>query len=771
MLAAWSVASAWTYSQSVDHLATVPWSSATSIVVCLLLWTLAGHVTRPRTTIAISAIAVLAGAIGGSSAARPATLRSLTDHDGGLDGPWRVLAAVAREPTAAARGSTMIVDVDRVWMGNRWQSLRGRVEVQVPEPPPRPNWYAGARIEAWLRLQHDRPPANPARAVLDRLRLRGIDLRSRLKSYGQVRLRGPPSFSASTWPGRARDLVRAQITATFRRHAGLVRALVLGERRDLDESLLQGMARSGLIHLLAISGLHVGLLAVAPAAILRVLGRSPRASWAAGLCTALALIVLTEPRAPIQRAATMAICLLGGRLIGRRVASTDALSFALALIVAAEPAALQQLGFQLSAVATATILLCDRGGDTWWLRTLRTSLAAQAGVAPLLALQLSIVPVAGLLLNVVAIPLVSAALVLTVSALVVSLSGLQTISGSLAAGAESMFDLVLACPRAAAYLGLMPIAVASASTTLAVAYGTGLALAAGRRGRLRAAGIASAVLAAALAIRAPPDPPHPFLLVLDVGQGDALLVASVAGAVLVDAGGYPSIDYDTGYRIVAPELRRLGLHRLDAVAVSHDHADHVGGVPSILRHFNVAELWQGATPTDTRTSAQLLDLARSRNTTMLAPRRPERAFAGCRWQSFAPTVDALRAGARQVSNDASLVLAATCGAKHVVLTGDAGVAAERHWDLAPLSGAILKVGHHGSGGATSEILLQRLQPRHAVISVGATNPWSLPRSDVLQRLRRHQAAVYRTDRDGALTIELGARIRVRGERWRSGNGR
>ncbi len=116
---------------------------------------------------------------------------------------------------------------------------------------------------------------------------------------------------------------------------------------------------------------------------------------------------------------------------------------------------------------------------------------------------------------------------------------------------------------------------------------------------------------------------------------------------------------------------------------------------------------------------------------MLTPTAVERTIAGCRWRSLPAPGNELRAGAREVNNEASLVLVATCGTKQMLLTGDAGTTAERHWDLTRMAGAFLKVGHHGSASATSDSLLSRLRPRHAVVSVGATNPWSLPRSSVL----------------------------------------
>ncbi|HJO04052.1 MAG TPA: ComEC/Rec2 family competence protein [Acidobacteriota bacterium] len=596
MLAAWCGASAWTSADSLGRLGLVPWCNAASIFTGILLWVSVARATRPLGAIAVTLTAGLLGAIAGGNAAVPASLRDLAEYDGGLDGPWRVQGSVVREPVGTGRGSTAIIDVDHVWLQRQWRSLRGRVEIEIPEAPPRPNWYSGTRLEAWLRLRPDRPPANPAGAATDRLRARGIDLRSRLKSYGQLRLRAPPASYVATIPGRARDLVRDRIGATFERHPELIRALVLGERRDLDEGLVQGLARSGLVHLLAISGLHVGVLAMVPMGALRALGRSPRASWCAGLGATLLLVSLVEPRAPIQRAATMASSLFVGRLTGRRVASSDALGVAVVVIVAAEPGALWQFGFQLSVAATAGILLADRRAERPLLGVIGSSLVANGAVAPLLALQIGAVPVAGLVLNVVAIPAVSAALVLAVGALVGSISAVSAVSGGFSVAAETMLDLVLACSRAPAYWGAGPVAVAAASVPLAALYGLGMIIACRAGGRVRAVGALSAMTAVVLSLQSPPIPTHPRLLALDVGQGDAQLLVSADGAVLIDAGGYPGIDYDTGYHIVEPELRRLGVTHIDAVAVTHDHADHVAGVPAILRHFRIAELWQGATP-------------------------------------------------------------------------------------------------------------------------------------------------------------------------------
>jgi len=123
------------------------------VLASLLLWVLARRIKGLRGPIVGIVVTAMFGALAGSSASRRASLLDLAEYDGGLDDPWKIQARVVREPMKTARGSTLTVEVDRVWLGHRWQAFAGRVELQLPEPPPRPNWYSGTRLEAWLRLQ------------------------------------------------------------------------------------------------------------------------------------------------------------------------------------------------------------------------------------------------------------------------------------------------------------------------------------------------------------------------------------------------------------------------------------------------------------------------------------------------------------------------------------------------------------------------------------------------------------------------------------------
>ena len=267
--------------------------------------------------------------------------------------------------------------------------------------------------------------------------------------------------------------------------------------------------------------------------------------------------------------------------------------------------------------------------------------------------------------------------------------------------------------------------------------------------------------------RRPPPPATPELWALDVGQGDALLLRAGDSAMLVDGGGYPGVDYDLGARVVTPVLRRLGVRSLAAVVLTHAHADHAGGLDGVLARLPAAALWLGPIPPGDIRQARLLAAARAAGVPALAAQGLWR-LGGCSLRVLGPNAPLALAGARRVDNDASVVLGLRCGARALLLTGDAGVRAEGDWPIEGLRHGVLKVGHHGSRGSTGSDLLARMQPRHAILSVGARNPFGLPADEVVDRLRAGGAAVYRTDRDGALRVRLGARVRVSGTRWRSG---
>ncbi len=713
-------------------------------------------------------------------AARPAPLTLLQDATGGLQTSRWLRGTVAREPAGDPEASRMLVDIETALMGRSWRVLPGRIEIRVPASPPRLNWYRGTRVELFVRLHQDRPLANPGRRKRDRLRARGIDLRGTLKDWSQVRLRSPPAAGLATYPGRVRDVLRRAIE----RHHGesaLVRALLLGERAALSDTFWQTLDRSGLLHLLAISGLHVGLLIGAAQIACRVIGLSPAWATGAGLVVVAALLVLVEPRAPVQRAAIMAGAFLSARLISARSSPADSLAGAVVVLVTLAPLDVRELGLQLSTVATVGLLIGlgagKRGGPL--VSILAAAVVAQIAVAPLLALERWRLLPLGALWNLPAIPLLAAALPSAIAAtaleVTASMAPIETLSLGLRYAAQEVAsgtDQLLAMFRAVCAVGarLSPsVPMPGITWQLACAYWVGLGAAALARSRIvRIVGFALVISAVWGGTRAPGHT-ETTLVSFDVGQGDAILLHGPETAVLYDAGGYPGLDYDIGYHVLAPQLRRRGIGRLDALAVSHAHADHAGGAAGVLHEIGASSVWVGSAPPSIALIRDLFKAVRETAANALAPYADSLPAAGCLWRVLLPAPSTLLRGAKHVENGASLAFDVRCDDRRVVLTGDADSSAERHWianGLAPGAGpVILKVGHHGSDTSTSAELLDHLRPRHAVISVGASNPWGLPRDSVVAELYKRGISVYRTDRDGAITVTLGRRIRVRGERW------
>jgi competence protein ComEC len=245
------------------------------------------------------------------------------------------------------------------------------------------------------------------------------------------------------------------------------------------------------------------------------------------------------------------------------------------------------------------------------------------------------------------------------------------------------------------------------------------------------------------------------LTVIDVGQGDAMLMTLPNGrTVLVDSGGV-SIrgDFDIGDRVIGPALRARGVGRLDYLAITHGDPDHIGGAASLVRDFSPGEVWDGVFVNNHEPTRTLKAVAARRRAAWRSLQKGDRLnLGGVELRVHHPPLPDWER--QQVRNDDSLVIELRYGQVSMLLTGDIGRDVERALiptlDLLPI--VVLKSPHHGSGTSSSDELISAIKPRVVVISCGRANPYGHPLPSVLARYRSVGAEVYRTDRDGQIDV-------------------
>jgi competence protein ComEC len=557
--------------------------------------------------------------------------------------------------------------------------------------------------------------------------------------------------------GGLRDRVAARSRRLFGSRAPLVDALVIARRAELDAELRERYTRSGLAHLLSISGLHVAFFAAWVGVLLKRLRLAPWPRFLAGTVVMLAYVWLLGFPAPATRSAAMLILLDIATLRQRTVAPRGSIALAALVVMLGDPMAVQSIGAWLSVSAVAAVIWAGRATERSprAVRMLAPAAAATLVTAPITAYAFGTVAPVGVLANLAAIPLAGLAVPGLMVALLIS-------SEWLAAGAGLCLALLDCVARAAAALpGGHFILIAgwrAAALWAAVLIAAWWLWNSPRRRWVVAARVClvGAVISWSALFRAFPRLSACECLTvhfLDVGQGDAVALRSPAGRwVLVD-GGPRGPAGDAGRRVVVPFLRRQGAAALAAVIATHAHLDHFGGLAAVFDAFDPAYVLEPGEPVPDAGYLGFLSAVESDGAEWRPARRGDRLVVdGVVIEVVSP--DSAWAAGQADVNEQSVVLLVTYGATRILLTGDAGFPTERH--LAGRIGgvALLKIGHHGSRGATSDEWLDELRPSTAVISVGAKNRYGHPAPEVVARLRAHGVAVLRTDERGTITFTV-----------------
>jgi competence protein ComEC len=542
--------------------------------------------------------------------------------------------------------------------------------------------------------------------------------------------------------------------------AGALAALAVGDQRSISAEEWRLYNRTGVTHLMSISGLHVtlvsglcawlasGLWRRFPALLLRLPAR--KAGAAAAILGALGYTLIAGFAVPAQRTFWMVTMVALALWSGRIGQPSRVLALALGVVLLFDPWALLSAGFWLSFGAVALIFfVADERGSAvrQWLRI---QWAITLGLAPAALFLFSQVSLVGPLANLVAIPVVSAVVTpLALLAAALPWDALLHAAAWLMEWLLQFLDWCAALPAAVWQQHAPPLW----SLLLALA---GVAWLLAPRGLpWRATGLALMLPAVAL----PPPAPAPgeaWITTLDVGQGLAVLVRTANRALLYDAGPAFGAEADSGERIIAPYLRAAGVARLDAMVVTHNDNDHAGGAASVLENFEVDAL---------------LSSLPSGHPLLGAVAGPQRCAAGTSWEWDGVRFAILHpesAGARaKRSNDLSCVLKVSAGGRSMLLTGDIEKPAEAELlqrDPAALRADVLLVPHHGSRTSSTAPFLAAVGATAAVVPAGYRNRFGHPHADVLVRLT---APVYRTDLAGAVTVRLSKEtVEIEGERQR-----
>jgi len=588
-------------------------------------------------------------------------------------------------------------------------------------------------------------------------------------AYGELTGQKPDRIPLTCVPAYLSREMNENIERVFPKDAApLINAVVTGNRENLSDGFTSSLQRTGLAHTVSVSGMHLAYLA---GFLALLLGRGSRRSALVSLPVIFLFTLVAGSTHSVVRAAIMIVLLQIAPLLGRERDDFTALAFALLLLLAHNPYAAAGVGLQLSFSAVAGIFLFSgklyrrmsdcitlkrpgRNPARWlWntlvrfvFSTLATTLGAMVFTTPLTAVYFGTVSLIAPLANLLTLWAVSAVFVGGI------IAGLLGPIGSLA-----VLPVTL-CARylqwAIGLLGRLRFASVPAENPYYLLWLLFLyaVLTAGllMPGRKRLWSpvlsgtvlLAAAILCTSLSFRIG----EVTVQVLDVGQGQSVLIRSGTSLTLVDCGGD---GYENAGTVAADRIQAMGYSTIDLLVISHCHADHANGVPELLNRIDVKEITLPDTDEEAELRGRILELARAKGITVRSVREEIclPAGEGARLTLYPPVGD-------EGANERGLTVLYSAGEYDVLMTGDMGAEAERELlALASLPDVELMVaGHHGSKHSNSQLLLETVRPDVAVVSVDADNNYGHPAAEALERFEAVGAQIYRTDLNGTVTV-------------------
>jgi competence protein ComEC len=622
--------------------------------------------------------------------------------------------------------------------------------------------------------------------------------------------------------------------------SAMLSAILIGESSKLQKIWTEHFRRTGTYHALVISGLHIIVLAGTLLALLRLFVLEETLALAIACAGAWVYAAVSGWSAPVIRAASGFTLYLAGRYMFRRGRVLNLLALIAIVYLAADPGQIFEASFQLSFLSVAAIgafaspliervtgafrpagrQLADIKRDphlapaasafrvelrllaetlslwtrvparhamlgvqfavrfaVWLTEMVILSAVMQVALALPMALYFHRISITGLTANLAVVPLMTALVPVGFAAILTGWTPPAAIARWLlntseqVAGWHAQFEPAHRVPDP-------PLAVA----ILLVAALTAVAITVRLKSRWTLPAVAAVLVLFGLMVAAPfPADVRTGsleLTALDVGQGDALLITTPEGKILlVDSGGFPRFgkrqkpNLDTGEDVVSPYLWRRRIQRADVLVTSHAHEDHVGGLKALLDNFHPSEIWTGALP-ENNIESDALKEACKRGVRVWRRLAGERfTFGGARFEVLAPARDYLPA--EQAKNNDSLAFRISFGRHSFLLTGD--IEREVEWGMLDRGvlekTTVLKVAHHGSKTSSTNEFLDATRPEFAIVSAGYGNLFRHPHAEVLDRLAEHHTDVFRTDVSGLVTFRSDGRyLSIDTWRWERESG-
>lgn len=713
-----------------------------------------------------------------------------------LPQPVTVKAVVADPPVQRNNRTRFVVDTEAVVHHGRELPLATSILVSVDSlsQPTRDSLSYGTLIQFEAVVTYPGTARNPGEFDLRHyLHLQGIYARAFIEDHGTIHLFGTSGnwfFREIVYP------LRKSIAYNLDWYVGgdeakFLKGLTIGDRSEIPSEVKTSFINSGVMHILAVSGLHVGLITIILVVVLAAV-RIPETPRIVLICLMLIVyIFLTGSSPSVVRAVIMAIVLFGAKLFDRKLDIVNSLAVAALIILFWDARQLFMPGFQLSFAAVLSIVLLYPIFYSWWknlpewlvgprltdgvVRLFCLSLAAGLGTLPFTALYFGKIPVIGFLANIVVVPM--SGLVLAAAMTTTLFSFVWDTAALLYAAVAKLVTAVLL--ESVKFFGGFTFSYLDARFSLLDTIGfyavLALILSFGRWSfkRMMIAVLVFMNMILYGWILGWVDRDNLLRVTfLDVGQGDAAFVEFPHGETMLIDAGPRGLHRDAGARFVVPFLKAKGVSQLDAIVLTHPHSDHLGGVPAVLRSIPVSKVIDAGSYAKSAIYEEYLRLVDS----VQAPRQillgghQISGFADVRIYVVHPSgvFAEVDTSGRTNLNNQSLVLRIVYGSTSILFSGDAEEIAEetivhRYGDF--LRSDVLKVGHHGSTTSSTGDFLSAVRPGIAVISVGKNNKFRHPSPDVLARLAYNNVKTYRTDEHNAVVLVSDGKL-WREEGWR-----